>query len=179
MSIETHTRYLRKPAGFTVRSVWHGSRTRKSTEVSNSGHFYLSLFPAVFLLVSVSPSLPLSPMFVVSLFLYKHLFKSPISSPTTPPPSWFSLHPHSDSLHRLWFCFVSNSAPWSSSPSAPHHHLQPAVSLISKSGGKNVALGLCHVSFTFHSCIICHRPTRRLNFTSYIKKKKKSSLCEF
>lgn len=96
--------------------------TQKPMEIGNSGHFHLSPFLSLSGCLSLCLCLSISTFISsVRLFLYVHLFKSPISPPTSFPPSSFSRLPHKQPA-QPWFCSVSDSTP----PSA--HHLQPLTS---------------------------------------------------
>ena len=98
-----------------------GSRPRKPMEVGNSGHFHLSPLLSLSGCLSLRLCLSISTFISsvhFSLLLYALLFKSPISPPTSFPPSSFSPLPHKQPV-QPWFCSVSDSTP----PSA--HHLQP------------------------------------------------------
>lgn len=127
--------------------MWSGSRLR-SLEVNN-----LAISACVHFSLSGCLSLCLS------LHLYFCLqcaslssFRETVSCLTTNqlPPSVFSPLPQS-SLQGLWFCcFPFNST---SITSAPHHHLQSSISLISKPWGGVWPLAFA-VSFRFYSPII-------------------------
>ena len=121
----------------------------RSLEVSNS---------------AISACVYFSPSGCLSLCLSLHLYlclqcaslspllerQSPILPPTSFPPSVFSPLPQS-SLQGLWVCcFPFNST---SITSAPHHHLQSSISLISKPWGGVWPFAFT-VSFRFHSPII-------------------------
>lgn len=166
MWTETHSGCLRKQAGFTIRTCVEWKHTQET-----HGDRWLRAFPPV----SVSLSVWLSSSLSLSLHLYRHLQCASLPLRTSIQVSYLTTNQFPTLLvfpspsqaacaALVLLCFWLNST-FSASPSAPRQCLQSSIPLISKSWGRKVAFGLCHVSFTFHSHIICHWPTSGLNFT--------------
>lgn len=154
LCIETHSRQLRE----TRRTPWKDMCKvevvdPQSPQRKVTGHFWFSRFFSVCsgLSVSVSPSLPLLPLFLcllvsVSQLLYAHLFKSPSFL-----PNWFfspsQLQP-APGLAVLWSWL---------NPRETRHQLPPCLSFpITEGSLWSWDLTICQ-SFAFCFWIICHR----------------------